>query len=247
MTLADESKSAALCFRSQEDALNFGRHSAEYSNSLIVSHNVNFPEFYKEGKLHVVVKYASRTDAAKYDLVFLAIQSEISGNRDTRIGAGGNHPGEPDGTTGNGNWNEGRMSRITQFVHGPNEVIPSLVRLERHKERKNFIRDVCGNLSFHQVLQPGEVVPDGELSFLGENFSASDGSGVSSLIQNGPHGLKGFRGVVDTIWGKPISELEFVELCDSVIIKLNDTSVWGFFEERFDLLVKSRDVLVCSP
>jgi hypothetical protein len=243
---SDQSESAALCFRSHQDALDFGRHSAEYSNRLMVSQKVNFPELYKEGKLHVVIECTSRADSTKYDLVFFAVQGEVTGDGHGGIGSRRKDPREANSASRNRNWDEGRMSRVTQLVHGPNQVIPSLVRFERQKERKNFIREVCGDFSFHQVFQPGRIVPDGELGLLGRNLSSRSGSGVASLIQNGPQGLKGFSSVVDTSGRQPISELEFVELCDSVSIKFNDTSVWGFFEERFDLLVKSRNVLVCS-
>ena len=73
MSLFDQSELAALSFRSQQDTLDFGRHSPQHSNRLIVSQKVDFPQLYKEGKLHVVFERAARADATKYDLVLFAV------------------------------------------------------------------------------------------------------------------------------------------------------------------------------
>ena len=74
------------------------------------------------------------------------------------------------------------MSRVTELVQAPNEIISSLVRFERQKERKNFTREICGNFSSHQVFQPDRIVSDGKLSLLGRDLSASDGGSIACLV-----------------------------------------------------------------
>jgi hypothetical protein len=241
--LGNKSEPTALRFGHLDDAHHLSRDFPENGYGLAVGKNINLAKSYQEGECKVVIEFSARPNSAKYDLVFFAVQGHVSG--DTAIANGYGFTKHSAGLNGDGN--KRCMCCISELVQTPNKIVPSIVRLERPKQHDDFIRDVfAGFMADDSVIKSGKVVSDRELGLFRVRVSSSDRGGKPSLVKSGPKRFKRLSCGVDAAFRKPFSEFEFMELSNAVSVQLNDRAVWCFFEEPFDALVKSGNVLVCS-
>jgi len=241
--LLDKPETAALRFSSHQDALDYGSHSAEYSNHLMAGYEINFTKSYLEGKMHVIVEFASRRNARKYDLVFSAIPN----NRVQNLGGASKDGIADEHAAGcKRDWDKSCMGGVTQLVQSPYRVISSFVRLERHKKRKNFIWQVVRDFTVDDIGEPINIVPNGKLGLLGGDLTGCDRSSVTDLVKYGSKSFKSLRSGMGATVGNPFNELEFMELCNSIRIQLYDTMAWGFFDKSLNSLVKAPNVIVCA-
>ncbi len=141
VALGDESEPAALSFSSHQDALNFGAHSAEYSNRCFAAGDLRLVKRYQETHLELILKLTSRADSAEYDLIFSAVPGGYwNGSLAGRSGSDGAsfnlHP------SGDADRDQQFMFvGVTEAVQGPDGVISSLIRIG-HLEKYPF-RAAC--------------------------------------------------------------------------------------------------------
>jgi hypothetical protein len=217
--------------------------SAEYSDHLMAGYEINFAKRYLEGKMHVIVEFASRRNARKYDLVFFAIPD----NRVQNLGGSAKDSIADEHAAGcKRDGDKSCMGGVTQLVKSPDGVIPSFVRLERHKKRKNFSWQVVSDFTFDDIGEPINVIPNGKLGLLGGDLTRCDRSSVTDLVKCGSKSFKSLRSGVGATVGNPFSELEFMELCNSICIQFYDTMAWCFFDKGLNSLVKAPNVIVCA-
>ena len=67
------SKSSALHFNSQQDALNFAGQQIKDVNDWLAFHNLNFTERYSKGDLAIVFKDFIATDNDEYELIVSSV------------------------------------------------------------------------------------------------------------------------------------------------------------------------------
>lgn len=231
----------ALRFRSHQDALDFGRHSAENVNRRLLAQKINISESYEKADLEIVLQVTSRRDARKWNLVFFAVVGGVQ-KRNTQRNS---YIADQRGSAANRHRNESCVLGVSKLVQGPDGVIPSLVRLERAKKRKNFVRQILGNLAIDKIIKPNRVVSNGKLSFLGSDLSSGDGAGVTNLIKSRAQPLQYFSSGMSSTFRRFFDEFQLVNLCDAIGIQLNDLTAWVWFKEPIDSLFKAPKVLIC--
>jgi len=164
-TLSRPRKSPRLCFRSLDDAQNYARHLAQAGRNWASTKYWDFPKLYTEGKLNIVVNCSLAEGFGNYDFVFSAIPV-----RSKRQGVVRSHAptvlknGVLDS---NSRFDDGFMlCSVADFVECPQGRIPSLVRLEVHKERLDllgqmFVSSVAGEGGVHVSprIVKGKVSP----------------------------------------------------------------------------------------
>lgn len=71
---------------------------------------------------------------------------------------------------------------------------------------------------------------------------ASDGNSIRRLVEARSETIDGVISKVSDDIRNRFSEFDFMELCNSIHIRLNDTCVWCFLEELIDSFFKVTDV-----
>ncbi|MBM3543359.1 MAG: hypothetical protein FJX44_02460 [Alphaproteobacteria bacterium] len=239
LKLSNNSDSATLCFSSQEDALNFARRGIEYSNCGAAFNPIELVESYVKGDVCIVLKMAARSDPSECDAVFVALPPDSDTPRARDFARMKVH------SSGDSDWDQKPMFvGITEFVEDPEGVIPSLMRIERAKERRNLWPQVFtspGNI----VVQLGRGIPEREVGFFGISNSAQDTSGVSTLVEGRSEGLDGLDGGVGpTVW-EIARKLNAMDI-KPIRINLDSRNCWVFLEERLNTLSESVDMLLCA-
>ena len=131
--LHDESKAAAHPLGSHQDALNFASHGVENSDRALAANNlINVIERYRKGNCGIYAELITGPGATKYDLVSLAIP--MGGEKRAPKWSGAN-PNACRKRDGDKHFMFGGVRKLVECLEG---VIPSLVRLERHKNRRDF-------------------------------------------------------------------------------------------------------------
>ena len=241
--LFDKPELAAPRFRGGEDALDYAARSVEEANRIFAASNLGLIKAYIEGDACVVVPVFADSSASKYDLVFFAVVDGLKGDdsRWTDVMDADISPADHDG-------DQRGVGRITQLVHCPNGFIPSLVRLERAKERHDFFRDVFADFSpFYQVFEFGSAVADRELSSFGGEPPGCDGGTVSGLIKGRSEVFQSLLGDDGANVGQSRFEFEFEHLLSWVAgIRLVDHFVWLFEHENSDECMKFGNVFAAT-
>lgn len=231
----------ALSFRSSEDAISFARDGIEDANRRTAFNAVELVKLYNEGKLHIVLKISSGWGAQDYDLVFDAI---IDGGWDGKSAAA-DQPFYVCAAAGNADWDQKSvLIGVTELVQGPEGVIPSLMRLERAKERLDFRREVFA-APFGVRIKVGDGVPEGEVGLRGGGLAAKDGCGVATLVEGGAEGFNRLHGGIGPTMRDIAGKLEGVD-SESLSIHLSDRASWFCFEKRLDAFFQPTDMFLCA-
>jgi hypothetical protein len=219
----DEAKALTLCFSSQNDALDFAGKLVEDGNGWLTANNIDFVERYRIGELYLVLKVTTGAGSAEYDFVFFSVPS---GERDTywpsERCAFHDHTAahDPDGSE------QAVFVGRTEAVHGPEEVIPSFVCLERGKERSDIRRQIFA-APFNDIIKISGGSREGKISILGVSDARSFGGRIASLV-------KGRSKIVDRIGsniaqgvGNGLGEFDFMRLGDSIRLGLDNRGGLG--------------------
>lgn len=236
---------SALYFRLNEDAFDFGRHSAQHGNGFFAFGGLRVVKRYQEAHLHVVLKLRARADAAEYDLVFAPVPDRV-GDGDGAESAGSDPAAlEVHSSRDSHRDQQFMFVGVTQAVQGPDGVIPSLVWLERAKQRHDFVRQIVAAFAGDDVVEPGQVVGDRELGLFRVDFSSENGGRVAELVEGRPQSLKRLGGGKIAGIGNGPREFDFVQIGNAVRVFLDDAGVWCLLEEGIDPFFEAVNVLLC--
>lgn len=126
-----------LRFDSQDDALNFARDSVKRGNDWLATQRISPLKDYIEGRVHLVVNCRPGPKAQEFDLVFRRVPVTVTnpaGAIDLAL-----FDADPLCHHSLPHWDNHAMRiGVPYAVQSPQQVIPSLVWLESHKERVNF-------------------------------------------------------------------------------------------------------------
>jgi hypothetical protein len=242
----NEPNSSALCFRSQNDALNFARDCAKEGNRRLASYSLDWPERYEKGEIEFVFNIGVGADHGEYDLVFFRIPP---GSFDGEVASPPNehfvyvHPTANSGSDGN---NQPMLVRVGNPVQGPDRVIPTFVRLEGAKQREDIRWDIFAPAASNHIgFKLGGGIGDGEISVLEVSPSGCGSGCISGLVQGSSKIAGNIKGDVLELERERLDKLNFMKLIDSLFITLNDTGVWFSVKEDFDFYVEIINVFLC--
>jgi hypothetical protein len=208
--LFEKPETPALRFDSPQDVLDYCRQYTEDCSRWMVTNSFDLSKRYKENDIEIVVKVRVGAHREKYDLILSGIPSGFF--RSGKEGINGlrlesssfpqdaaSHRSEPH-----------VFVCITQIVKCAENVIPSFVRLERPKDRKNLLRNILGS-SLNGVFKFSGGSSEGEGCSLWLGYPGSDGDCVTGLVKGGSQICESvssneFKGIRDRQ-----AELEFVD------------------------------------
>ena len=155
--------SSGLSFSKPQDALDCACQIAQDAKNWHTAKDWNPAKSYAEGHVNVVLTGCIGGRSLDYDLIFSAIPSRTRrpkdvGKRGFRIGV----PNKFNLSHIDARLNDSPMFMgIGKFVQSPERRIPSFIRLESHKQRLDFWRDVLG-FGFEVTLKFSPRVAEGE-------------------------------------------------------------------------------------
>lgn len=237
----DQTDSIALCFSGPEDEVNFARNGIEDSNRRSGRHAVKLVKRYVEGELYIVLKVAAGIDHREYDLIFFAI---IEGAKNPypagHYGSIHQHAAAIDPNR----HQEPVFIGVTELIEGPEGVIPSLMWLERAKERADLRRQIFAS-ALNVRIKVNNAVPEGEVSVFGFDDACPNGNGVPALIKAGSKSFDGLNRIIYPTVGDFAVKLKGVD-SNTLRINLTDVVTWFTFEEGGDTLFKPTDIFLCA-
>jgi hypothetical protein len=243
----DKTKSAALCFRTQNDALNFASHVCKDGHDWLAANNLNFAKRYEKGECVVVLKLSAGPDLPQYDLIFFAVPPE--GTWVGNLRRAFNKPATTlNLVQGDAKLNQGLMLRcITRSVQCPNKIIPSFVWFEAAKKRQDIRRNIFATSATNNIrFKFVGAVGNRKVRTLRIRSTAHHRANVPHLIERGTKPLNYLRSESRKLGRDALNELAFVNCANSVRINLLDASVGVSFKEFGNPPIKVTDVLLCA-
>jgi hypothetical protein len=139
------------------------------------------------------------------------------------------------------------LRAVCHFVDCPDEIVPSLVRLETPKEREDVRRQIVASTPTNNAhFQAGGVVSNGKVSVLGIGLAGSEGRCESGLVERGSQFLSHGDRVVNEVVGDGMSQFDFMRLVDSIRMWLNNMGIWFRPEEEVNSIFEVSEVFLCS-
>lgn len=239
-----KTKPARLSFGSQDDALDFARHSAERGRGWLAAHSLDIPERYCNGNLSIVLRIAPYGERCECDLVIFSVPpgKEFCSSGETSCS-------EMDLAEHHGDWlKQHDMSAVADLVECPNGIVPSLIRIESPKQRQDLREEiVASTAAYHVGFKLGFRVGDREISSPGPYFPGADSGSVPGLIKSRSQGDASlesqFSGPIRESFGKS----DLVDFVRSIRIKLANVAAWLVFKEPLDPRFQVTNMFVCTP
>jgi len=248
--LADKAQASCLRFDRQNDALDLGGDCVQGGNDWMASQSLDFAKSYQKGEVELVLEFAAGANNANYHLVFFAIPDHLARNISWGIGVGTSLEDTPTPNCANGgaaDWGDETVKALpTRSVQCDDEIVPSWVRLEGAKERKDLRREAL-TASAYGVLKLSGIVRDGELNNFRSRYFTCNGNGVSSLIKSGSKCFQRLIGRVREGFGKLPLQLDLVGLANTIRVQLNDSNIGLFFEEPLKAGIQCTNMMICTP
>jgi len=211
----------------------------------LAANNGNVADRYIDNEVDIIIEMAAGLDDPHYHLLFSAIPSGES--ESDRLRRSCNH-GEiahhrfPDRHADRDQ--DGMLVGATEIIQGPKGIIPSLVRLERAKQRLDFTWNVLAP-SLDGIRHIGIRFSERKRGGFWGNLSGTDGSGKSSLVKCGSKVIDSVSEEIAKFLGKRLAELDFVNLSGAIAINLNEGGVGILTEERVDHQFEITNVFLC--
>lgn len=238
-TLLDNPNPQGLTFEAQQNMFDDIHKVVEDLKSRFVGQKIDFVEGYRQSDFYLAVKWMPRKTGEEFDLLFNAIPDGI--NRNVMNGSGAMHIAEQ------------RIDRDgeqpvfvcdCQLIQGPEEVVPSFVRLVRPKNRVNIRRDILAP-SLHTVLELNIASSEGEGCVSRLNLAAGDSQFVSGIVEGGTEVMESLTRESSERIGKCSSEPESVnDQLRSLRIRRGHNDVWACVEENPGFLGEIRNVFL---
>jgi hypothetical protein len=238
--LLEQTDPPALCFGGPQDAINFARDGIQDANRRAAFDTVDVVKSYMEGNIHIVLQISFRGDPSKYDAIFVPLPSEHK-----LSGACSPHLIDVYSPGADTYWHkESVFVGVTKLVDGPEGIIPSLVWLERSKERTNFWAQIPTS-PFDVVIQSDGRISEGKISILGVRNAAQNASSIATLIQAGSEGFDGLDGRIGPTIGDVARKFQTVD-SKAIRLYLSSTSGWVLLEEYLNTLFESANMFLCA-
>jgi hypothetical protein len=249
--LFHEPQTATLRFCSGDDALSYASKCLQRADRRLIRENRHVTERYIASELEICVECPSLFDAGEYHLIFSFIPSGWCPKREVERGLSVlgcfeyTRFGECHRRSCAADRNDNRMLvGYTKLVQGPESTLPSLVRLERAKERRDITWDILtptGDMSFNVFGR----IAKGESCVFEPLVPADFGGCVSGLVESGSEIVNSIGGNISDLAGQFLDEFDFVKLGSAVNIGLNNSGVWAALEESGTLNVHISKVSLC--
>jgi hypothetical protein len=240
----NEAEFAALKFGCEKNVFDYAARTVEKYQRMFAAADPSIIKAYVEGRVDAVIPVFTNDSAPEYDLVFFAIVDRVDGVDPRRPGA----VSDFDLCIADHDGDKSRVGGVTQLVQGPNGVIPSFVRLERSKERHDFIRNVFAYLpADDEIFEFCGAFANRELGFPRRDLPRGDGGSVAGLIQDGPKGFQGFLSDVGASVGQPSVENELEKFLRAIVrIVISDQVMWLTSHECPNLRFKFGNVFAAT-
>jgi hypothetical protein len=247
--LANQSDSSGLRFNSAQDALDFATNRVKEVQRRVLTNRLGFAERYNRGDFEICLCAAVGPNSEQYDLIFSGIPLAYDEAAASNVAC--EDVGAPEHGYAGGNWNEWPhkpvLVDVVQLVEDPNKVIPSLMRLERHKERDNFIRNIFASSPTYDVrAEFVGTIGNWEVSVLGANRAGSDGTSVPGLVQGVSEVRNGVLGDVSNSPGDWFVKPEFKNFISGLTIYFVNKSVRVCLQEGSNFQIQICDMFL-SP
>src|SRR5579872_1119449 len=174
--------------------------------------NLDVVKSYRASDLYLVVRALALNNSTEFDLVFRAVPGGIEVQPSN--GSGTNHGSKLRGKT---NAENSVLIGDSNLVESPEDIIPSLVWLERPKDRKQFLWNVFAP-SAHIVLEVGDTPTEGEVGIQRILIPACEGSDSETcVVKRGSNLMDSFPGFVDKVIGNFVSKSNLVDFVQGLV------------------------------
>jgi hypothetical protein len=235
----NDTDSSSLSFHCPEDALNRAGQIAKAAKNWATAKDWNFAKRYAEGHINIVLAGRFASNPRDYDLVLSPVPSR-AGSAQQRVEAGITH--KFDILDVNSRVNDGYvLGCIRKLIECPQGWVPSLVRLELHKQRLDFVRDVLG-LGFEVPLKLSLSVTKGKVCL---SSRVSRGDSASAMIQGRSEIFDSRHRPLRDPTRHPMLELDFINVAKAIRVRLGEALVAVQGEIDSAKLFQLRNIMIC--
>lgn len=234
-------KTAGFRFDGKEKSPDLVSPVVEDSKYRFVFDDFDLVKSYCESKLYLVVNGRAMPECADFDLVFCVIPRRID-EQPNKSSSGRDIPelGRQVDTKNSVLISDGYP------IEGPENIIPSLVRLECPKQREKFFGNVF-TPSTHLVFEFSRTAPEGEVSVQGMNAGYSPRNTETGVVQCRPEVVDSFSGFIKQRIGDGPLKSEFVNILLRFLrVRLDHHLARAFVEEGVHLPFEITDVQLCA-
>ena len=241
MSRDEQTQPSSLRFDNVQDALDHASHLVEDCINWHSFNNRNVVERYEKGEIQLVVKVRICAGREEYHLVFSVIPLGIAVDGESDAG---NLDFIQQCSVAHGR-NDLMLVSDAYLVEGPQKVIPSLVWLERSKDRVNLMRDISAS-SFQVLFERIGVSSEGEVGFLGTTALGSRNA-VNGVVERIPEVAGCVSDNEGNGFGDCFGKFDLqMYLAESLRVGLNNSFVWVSIVEGAKLRVEVLDTFL-SP
>jgi hypothetical protein len=237
-TLLHKPKTPGLRFNTHKDALDFSAKSVEDSNNWLAVNNLDFVKRYKNTEIEIVLEFCFGAEGDKYHLVFCSVPNMGIGHLEETSTANLSPNANESGANRNDHF---MLVSIAYLVECPQEVIPSLVRLEPAKERLDLLGYILG--PHQRICHLSDTTSEGEGSVFGAAAARSNSYRVPGIVESTPKVVHQVPGnVPNGIWERR-GQLDLVNLMVRLLrVRFNNSCVWIDLSKLCDLPLKLDEV-----
>lgn len=233
-----------LCFRSQDDALNFARDSVQRGNDWLARQSISPLENYTKGRVHLILNVRSVPKAHEFDLVFrcvpLAVSefarpingTEVNAERliDDRMSYWDNHA---------------MRVGVPYTVQAPQQVIPSLVWLEPSQKRVDFRWIAAQSITLKFTDNANGIAGEGEAGIFRKSSFQGNSTAVNGMIKSVSQVTGGVLDDSADFLGQVSSEFDFMYLLSRLNINIDNTGEWITVNESAHPLTGIFNLIAC--
>jgi hypothetical protein len=181
--LGDKSEPTYLRFRNQQDALDFANGGIQHRKRWNPDKFRHFAERYIKGELEIVLEIPAGPDHAEYHFVFFKVPD---GSWNAGVPADKARLHRPKMIAEHRSTEDAVLTVVAEPIQCPNGFVPSLVRLERAKQREDIRWEILASpASYHISFELGRSVSNWEVGAFRLDNARKNGSDIPRLIKCG--------------------------------------------------------------
>jgi hypothetical protein len=204
--------------------------------------NINLVESYRQSDLYFVLKAATFDKGTEFDLVFNAVPRGIDEQLPNTTGSSyiPKLRSEVDAE-------KSVLICDSYPVESPEDIIPSLVRLERSKDRKQFLWSIFAP-SAHVVLEFDRSASEGKVSMQRALVPTCGGrDSETRIVQRGSDLMDRLPSFIDQVLRNSVLESDPVDFVLRLIrVGIEKHLAWATLQERAHLSYEILDVQFCA-